>query len=242
MSSVQIIDELIECFDVSIEQKIELQNLIQSKEIQLRHYILRYDLGIITLPEHANLDSLEYDECALNGAIQLAIEKCVRNYDLREAVYSKRNKNYNQRNTIYELRFKLAALQKDPHESFSADWFDLDGINDHQSQQEQISDNINQAVRDRQIAIDNLEIRFDLGIITQDCNRVSAESVSSLEEMKQCSNELRYKAEALAQRTILENFELNEMCEELDDECNALMKEIQELVMFSFVICIINVF
>merc|ERR1712113_445973 len=73
--------------------------------------------------------------------------------------------------------------------------------------------------------IENLMLRYDLGIITQDQNRQGGNL--SPDEIE--TEELRRKAEALAQRTILENFELREMVNELRDENFHLRNEIYEL-------------
>eukprot|EP01083_Nonionella_stella_P086432 240131_1 len=62
-------------------------------------------------------------------------------------------------------------------------------------------------IQDKENIIENLMLRYDLGIITQDWNRQGANLGPDEIEME----ELRRKAEALAQRTILENFELREM-------------------------------
>jgi len=80
-------------------------------------------------------------------------------------------------------------------------------------------------IQDKENIIENLMLRYDLGIITQDSNRQSGNL--GADEIEQ--NELRRKAEALAQRTILENFELREMVNELRDENFHLRNEIYEL-------------
>eukprot|EP01084_Bolivina_argentea_P041094 75833_1 len=81
-------------------------------------------------------------------------------------------------------------------------------------------------IQDKENIIENLMLRYDLGIITQDSNRQSGANLGPDEiEME----ELRRKAEALAQRTILENFELREMVNELRDENFHLRNEIYEL-------------
>jgi len=80
-------------------------------------------------------------------------------------------------------------------------------------------------IQDKENIIENLMLRYDLGIITQDQNRVGGNLSSDEMEME----ELRRKAEALAQRTILENFELREMVNELRDENFHLRNEIYEL-------------
>ena len=81
-------------------------------------------------------------------------------------------------------------------------------------------------IQDKENIIENLMLRYDLGIITQDQNRTSGNLSPDEIEME----ELRRKAEALAQRTILENFELREMVNELRDENFHLRNEIYELV------------
>jgi hypothetical protein len=80
-------------------------------------------------------------------------------------------------------------------------------------------------IQDKENIIENLMLRYDLGIITQDQNRQSGNLSSDEIE----NEELRRKAEALAQRTILENFELREMVNELRDENFHLRNEIYEL-------------
>merc|ERR1711973_493701 len=74
--------------------------------------------------------------------------------------------------------------------------------------------------------IDNLMLRYDGGILTQD--------PSSLQRGNLCTDEieeteLRSKADALAQRTILENYELREMVNDLRDENQHLRHEIYDL-------------
>ena len=81
-------------------------------------------------------------------------------------------------------------------------------------------------IQDKENIIENLMLRYDLGIITQDTSRQNG----NLEADEIEQNELRRKAEALAQRTILENFELREMVNELRDENFHLRNEIYELV------------
>ena len=68
-------------------------------------------------------------------------------------------------------------------------------------------------IQDKENIIENLMLRYDLGIITQDTSRPYGNL--GADEMEQ--TELRRKAEALAQSTILENFELREMVNELRD-------------------------
>eukprot|EP01083_Nonionella_stella_P009179 26565_1 len=81
-------------------------------------------------------------------------------------------------------------------------------------------------IQDKENIIENLILRYEIGIITQDSNRQSGANLGPDEiEME----ELRRKAEALAQRTILENFELREMVDELRDVNFHLGNEIYEL-------------
>merc|ERR1719150_2501925 len=80
-------------------------------------------------------------------------------------------------------------------------------------------------IQDKENIIENLMLRYDLGIITQDSSRQNGNL--GADEIEQ--TELRRKAEALAQRTILENFELREMVNELRDENFHLRNEIYEL-------------
>ena len=88
-------------------------------------------------------------------------------------------------------------------------------------------DSLKSLIQDKDSIIENLHLRYDLGIIDQDSNRIdcafSADEVESMEE------ELKTKAEALAQRTILENFELRDMRDELQEENFNLRTEIYEL-------------
>eukprot|EP01083_Nonionella_stella_P212674 767786_1 len=80
-------------------------------------------------------------------------------------------------------------------------------------------------IQDKENIIENLMLRYDLGIITQDPNRQGGNLAPDEIPME----ELRRKAEALAERTILENFELREMVNELRDENFHLRNEIYEL-------------
>jgi len=80
-------------------------------------------------------------------------------------------------------------------------------------------------IQDKENIIENLMLRYDLGIINQDQLRQGGNLSPDEIEME----ELRRKAEALAQRTILENFELREMVNELRDENFHLRNEIYEL-------------
>merc|ERR1712130_1010670 len=81
-------------------------------------------------------------------------------------------------------------------------------------------------IQDKENIIENLMLRYDLGIIAQDASRQQGGNLGPDEiEME----ELRRKAEALAQRSILENFELREMVNELRDENFHLRNEIYEL-------------
>jgi len=80
-------------------------------------------------------------------------------------------------------------------------------------------------IQDKENIIENLMLRYDLGIITQDSNRQGGNLPADEIELE----ELCRKAEALAQRTILENFELREMVNELRDENFHLRNEIFEL-------------
>ncbi len=63
-------------------------------------------------------------------------------------------------------------------------------------------------IQDKESIIENLMLRYDLGILQQDQSRGG----HSLSPDEMDSEELRRKAEALAQRTILENFELRVSC------------------------------
>merc|ERR1712242_199307 len=70
-------------------------------------------------------------------------------------------------------------------------------------------------------------MRYDHGIITQDVSRQYG--TLSVDEIDMEQTELRRKAEALAQRTILENHELREMVNEVKDENKHLRDEIYDL-------------
>ena len=59
-------------------------------------------------------------------------------------------------------------------------------------------------IHDKESIIENLMLRYDLGILQRDPAR--SEKSYAADEMD--PEELRRKAEGLAQRTILENFEL----------------------------------
>eukprot|EP01083_Nonionella_stella_P003333 9515_1 len=79
-------------------------------------------------------------------------------------------------------------------------------------------------VQDKQYIINNLMLRYDLGIISEDSNRKQ----SSTDEIDPKLIELHAKAEALAQRTILENFELREMINTLREENFTIRHECYE--------------
>lgn len=81
-------------------------------------------------------------------------------------------------------------------------------------------------IQDKENIIENLMLRYDIGILDQDGYRMGGNLAPDEIEME----ELRRKAEALAQRTILENFELREMVNELRDENFHTRNEIYELV------------
>ena len=81
-------------------------------------------------------------------------------------------------------------------------------------------------IQDKENIIENLMLRYDIGILTQDQNR----SGTNLSRDEIPAQELQRKAGAMADRTILENFELREMVNELRDENFHLRNEIYELV------------
>ena len=81
-------------------------------------------------------------------------------------------------------------------------------------------------IDDKENIIENLMLRYDLGIITQDQNRRKGNLARDDIEME----ELRRKAEALAQRTVLENFDMRETVNDLRDENSSHRKEIYEIV------------
>jgi chromosome segregation ATPase len=74
-------------------------------------------------------------------------------------------------------------------------------------------------IQDKESIIENLMLRFDLQTLPSDKKK---------DEKKGDPKELRKKADALAQRTILENFELRELVTELRDENFHLRNEIYE--------------
>eukprot|EP00486_Rosalina_sp_Unknown_P000323 CAMPEP_0201566984 /NCGR_PEP_ID=MMETSP0190_2-20130828/7200_1 /ASSEMBLY_ACC=CAM_ASM_000263 /TAXON_ID=37353 /ORGANISM="Rosalina sp." /LENGTH=948 /DNA_ID=CAMNT_0047986423 /DNA_START=84 /DNA_END=2927 /DNA_ORIENTATION=- len=82
-------------------------------------------------------------------------------------------------------------------------------------------------VQDKDNIIENLMLRFDLGILQQDQNR-NAGNLSP-NEIQERTQELTEKKSKMAERTILENFELREMVNELRDENFHLRNEIYEL-------------
>merc|ERR1719150_1551275 len=72
-------------------------------------------------------------------------------------------------------------------------------------------------IEDKENIIENLMLRYDLGVISRDSSRSNTNrSKEQIDEKEQ--EDLRKKAEALAQRTILENFELRGSVNELRDE------------------------
>ena len=85
-------------------------------------------------------------------------------------------------------------------------------------------------IQDKENIIENLMLRYDLGIITQDSNRHGGNLSSDETKAAAVKEELRRKAEALGQRTILENSVLREMEDELREENFHLRNEIKELV------------
>ena len=74
-------------------------------------------------------------------------------------------------------------------------------------------------IEDKKMTIENLMLRYDLVINTQDSNRqsgdLSTDEIEDLEDM---------------QRTVLENFERREAVNELRDENDHLRNEMNELV------------
>lgn len=85
--------------------------------------------------------------------------------------------------------------------------------------------NIRALVQDKESIIENLMLRYDLGILLQD----PSQPIDTIPSNRIEDKELRRKAEALAQRTILENFELRELVNELRDENFHLRNEIYDL-------------
>ena len=78
-------------------------------------------------------------------------------------------------------------------------------------------------IQDKENIIENLLLRYDLGIINQESKH---ENIASKEIDR---NELHQKSWYLAQMTILENFELREANNEVRDENFHLRNEIYEL-------------
>ena len=95
---------------------------------------------------------------------------------------------------------------------------------------EQIKDQIallKSLIQRKDDIIENLQLRYDLGILAQDPNRIGC----TLSSDEFDTAELGRKAEAVAQRSILENFELRDMANELRDENYHLRNEIYEQVL-----------
>jgi len=80
-------------------------------------------------------------------------------------------------------------------------------------------------LQDKERIIENLMLRYDLGLLTHE----SSQATQNKSPEKVEDKELRRKAEVLAQRTILENFELRELVNELRDENFHLRNEIHDL-------------
>jgi len=80
-------------------------------------------------------------------------------------------------------------------------------------------------IQDKENIIENLVLRYDLGIITMDTSKNGNVGADEIDQ-----NELRRKAKALAWRSILENFELRELINEQRDEMAHLRKEIDKPV------------
>eukprot|EP01083_Nonionella_stella_P253891 873209_1 len=78
--------------------------------------------------------------------------------------------------------------------------------------------------KDQKNIIENLYLRYDLGIITQDPNKKQNTPSNEID-----LEELRLKAEAIAGKTILENFEIREMTDALRDENFRLRQEMYDL-------------
>ena len=97
--------------------------------------------------------------------------------------------------------------------------------------------NLRSLIQDKENIIENLMFRYGAGLITKD-EKVNKRALTP-DEIE--IEELRRKAEALAQRTILENFTLRNMVNELRDENFDLRNERYELVGSSILIFIIFV-
>ena len=90
------------------------------------------------------------------------------------------------------------------------------------------SASLREVIQDKENIIENLILRYDLGIISQDLLRQHINLAA--DEIEQ--TELQPKAEALSQITILENAELRDMVNELRDENFHLRNENLDLVYF----------
>eukprot|EP01084_Bolivina_argentea_P261858 442683_1 len=81
------------------------------------------------------------------------------------------------------------------------------------------------SIQDKENIIENLSLRYDLGFLKQDSNRLGGNLAPDEIEIE----ELTRKAEALEQRNILENSELRENVNEIRDENAHVKNEIYEL-------------
>lgn len=81
---------------------------------------------------------------------------------------------------------------------------------------------------DQQNVIENMALRYDMGIIVQDTSRTDPDGARITDSNR--AEELKVKSVAMLKRTTLENFELREMVNELRDENFHLRNEIYELV------------
>ena len=91
-------------------------------------------------------------------------------------------------------------------------------------------------IQDKENIIENMMLRFETKIIKMDPNRENCNL--GADEIEQ--EELRRKAEALAQRTILENYELRELTNEVREENFLLKDDIHKLVCQFVIHSIIN--
>eukprot|EP01084_Bolivina_argentea_P261857 442681_1 len=80
------------------------------------------------------------------------------------------------------------------------------------------------SIQDKENIIENLSLRYDLGFLKQDSNRLGGNLAPDEIEIE----ELTRKAEALEQRNILENSELRENVNEIRDENAHVKNEIYE--------------
>ena len=132
----------------------------------------------------------------------------------------------NQHRSRNENDFVNTDFTFHPHEPLLAQHTEIDR-QQLKYMQDQLK-SIHLQIQDKESIIENIMLRYDLGIITQG-NRQGSGNLSP-DEIEQVSEELTCKTRALAKRTVLENFDLRQMTNELKDEEYTLRNEIYELV------------